>query len=189
MDIDCPKPCLRPPKNISFFINVVLHMFILLVIISSFFFFYVSKIAGDKFKEELENIINEKLPDALANADKNKILKTALNSIDLDRITSYYQNKPDKASAIQNNWLIRVTIVALVCLFITIILTMIILKYSCQQKAPFGHIVKENIILFFFVGLIEIVFFLQIARYFIPTKPSLMMQSIIDSVKANFRPS
>lgn len=192
MDVDCslnPNKCLRPPKNISFFINVVLHMFILLVIISSFFFFYVTRLTTDKFQQELDDIITTNLPPAIVNADKQKLLKIALSTINMDRVVEYYKNKTDKATTIQNKWLIRVTLVAIVSLLFTIILTIVILKFSCQQRAPFFHIIKENIILFFFVGIIEITFFLQIARYFVPTQPSLMMKSLIDALKANFRPN
>ena len=175
-----------PPKNVSFFINTTLHMFILLVIISGFFFFYVSKLSRDKFKQELEDIINTYLPEAIQNADTTGALKLALKTIGMDRVVAYYQNKTDKATEIQNTWLVRVTLVAIACLFFTIVLTIVLLKYSCQQKAPFWHIIRENIILFTFVGLIEITFFLEIARYFVPTEPSLMMQSLIDALKKDF---
>ena len=46
--------CKRPPKNTSFFINIILHTAILLTIVSSLFFFYVSKLSRDKFQDELE---------------------------------------------------------------------------------------------------------------------------------------
>lgn len=192
MYVDCspidPHNCFRPPKNISFFINVVLHMFILLVIISSFFFFYVSKLSSDKFKAELDDLISTHLPPFLKDADKDGALKTALNAIDMDHVVNYYKNKTAKATTIQNNWLVNVTLLAIGCLLFTIVLTIVILKFSCKQKAPFSYIIKENIILFFFVGAVEVLFFLEIARYFVPVEPSFMMQTIITSLKNNFKP-
>lgn len=184
---DCVGGICKAPKNMSFFINVVIHMFILLCIISAFFFFYVSRLSSEIFKNELDDIITDHLQQSLQNADKTKMLKSALNSVDLDRITVYYQNHTDKASEIQNKWLERVTIVALGCLLFTIVLSIVILKFSCKQKAPIGSIVRENIILFMFVGFVEVTFFLFIAKKYIPTKPSLMMQAIIDSVKKSFK--
>ena len=174
-------------KNMNFFINVVLHMFILLCIISAFFFFYVSKLSSEVFKNELDDIITNHLQQSLRNADKNNVIKNTLNNVDLNRYVSYYQNRTDRASEIQNTWLERVTLVALACLLFTIILSIVILKFSCQQSTPFTSILKENIILFLFVGVVEVSFFIFIARKYIPTKPSLMMQTIIDSVKKSFR--
>jgi flagellar biosynthesis/type III secretory pathway M-ring protein FliF/YscJ len=181
--------CERPPKNVSFFVNAVLHVLILLVIVSTFYFAFVEKLSREKFQEELEDLINTNLGPALINGDKDGALKTALQGLNMDHIVSYYQNKTDKAMQIQNRWLFRVVIMAILFLVVTIVLTVYILKISCHQCAPFSHILKENLLLFMFVGFVEVTFFLMIARKFVPTQPSLMMQSIVDSLKANFKSS
>jgi hypothetical protein len=178
--------CARPPKNTSFFINVVIHIAILLTIVSSFFFFYVSKLSRDKFKDELEDLINQNLSPAIQKADSNGVIKETLKQLDLNRITKYYKNKTDTAMSIQNKWLFRVTLLAIVMLVFTVILSVIILRQACGQCAPFTQILKENIILFTFVGFMEVSFFLTVARNFVPSKPSLMMSTIVESLKANF---
>jgi hypothetical protein len=179
--------CQRPPKNVSFFVNAVLHILILLVIVSTFYFVFVEKLSKEKFQDELEDLINTNLGPALVNADKDGAFKLALQNINIDHIVNYYQNKTDKAMTIQNRWLKRVVVMAIVFLIVTIILTIYILKISCHQCAPFSHILKENILLFMFVGVVEVTFFMTIARKFVPTEPSLMMRSIVDSLKNNFK--
>lgn len=178
--------CTRPPQNTSFFINAVLHIVILLTIVSSFFFFYVSKLSQDKFKHELKNIINENLGETLRTSDKTGTLKEGLKNIDLTRVIAYYKDKEDEVMKVQNQWLFRVTVICILALFVTVILSIAILRQSCNQCAPMSHILKENIILFAFIGIVEVTFFMKVASKYVPTKPSLMMQSIVDSLKANF---
>lgn len=179
--------CQRPPKNVSFFINSVVHVVILLTIVSTFFFFFVSKLSRDKFKEELEDLVNQNLSPAIQKADSAGVLKAALQRLDLTQITNYYQNKTDEAMKIQNRWLFRVTVLSIMMLIFTLVLSVVILKQSCGQCTPLSHILKENLILFAFVAVVEVSFFLVVARKFVPTQPSLMMKAMVDSLKANFQ--
>lgn len=179
--------CTRPPRNVNFFINALLHMVILLTIVSAFYFAFVSKLSQQKFREELTDLIASNLGPALQSADKNGALKDILKTLNMDRITQYYQNKSDRAITIQNRWLFRLTLISILFVIFTIVLSIYILKISCHQCAPFSHILKENLVLFFFVGIVEVSFFLFIARKFVPTRPSLMMKSIIDSLKNKFK--
>jgi hypothetical protein len=45
------------------------------------------------------------------------------------------------------------------------------------------YVLLENIITFIFVGIIEVVFFLNVALKFVPSPPSLIFTSIIDNLK------
>lgn len=172
-----------PPDKVIFFTNVVLHILILLIIISSFYFFYVSKLSSDKFKSELTDLINNNLEPALQKAD-NGTLKSILSQLDINNVKEYYKNKTDASAQAQNTWLKRCTALIIIVLLLTIILTYYILKQSCNQSTPMKKLLKENLILFFFVGLIEITFFMLIAKKFVPTKPSLMMETMISSLQA-----
>ena len=49
------------------------------------------------------------------------------------------------------------------------------------------HILLENVLTFIFVGIIEIIFFLNIALKFIPAPPSLIFTSLIDNLKLNIQ--
>jgi hypothetical protein len=48
-----------------------------------------------------------------------------------------------------------------------------------------GYILLENIITFIFVGIIEIIFFYNIALKFIPTPPSLLLTTLLSKIKYN----
>ena len=51
----------------------------------------------------------------------------------------------------------------------------------------FKYILLENTITFIFVGIVEIIFFLNIALKFIPVPPSLIFKSLIESLKKNLQ--
>jgi hypothetical protein len=176
--------CGKSPKPVNFFINAIVHVFILLTIISAFFFIYVSQLASSKFHDELEDVMNDNLEPALQNADKKGYIKNILKGINLSQAAQYF-NKENEATTIQNRWLMQATIGIIIMLMLTMIIVLFITKLFCK-KIPFGSILRENIILFALIGSVEIIFFLYIAKNFIPTKPSLVMQTVVNSLKTNF---
>lgn len=176
--------CGKSPKQVNFFINAIVHVFILLTIISAFFFIYVSQLARNKFHDELSDVMNDNLAPALENADKNGYIKKILQGINLTPAAQYY-NTENEATTIENRWLMQATIGIIIMLMLTMIIALFITKLFCK-KIPFGSILRENIILFALVGTVEIVFFLYIAKNFIPTKPSLVMETVVNSLKTNF---
>ena len=178
--------CHKPPKNVNFFINAIIHVFILLTIISVFFFVYVSQLAKDKFRTELSDVVDDNLVPALEGADKDKIIKNLLKNIDptLSQAANYY-NRENDTTKLENKWLMGSTIAIIVGLIIMTIAILVILKIFCR-KIPFGMILRENALLFTLIGTVEILFFLYIAKNFIPTKPTLIMETVITSLKNNF---
>ena len=175
--------CKRPPANVTFFINVIIHVFILLMIVSGFFFIYVSQLAKDKFRGELSDVISENLGDALRGADSDGYIKNVLGRVDLQKFKDYY-DRPDPAAATENIWLFRTTVMIVIVLVLLLVIVVVLVKLFCR-RIPFGSVLVENLVLFTLVGAVEICFFLFIARNFVPTKPSLIVQTTIESVKEN----
>jgi hypothetical protein len=176
--------CNKSPKGVNFFINGIVHVFILLTIISAFFFIYVSQLATKKFHNELTDVMNNNIDPALKNADKNQIIKKILQGMNLSQQANYFK-KDSETTTIQNKWLMQATIGIIIMLILTMIIVLFITSLFCR-KIPFGTILRENIILFALIGAVEIVFFLYIAKNFIPTKPSLVMETVVNSLKTGF---
>jgi hypothetical protein len=176
--------CGKSPKHVNFFINAIVHVFILLTIISAFFFVYVSQLATSKFHNELADVMNNNLGPTLKNADKDQYLKKILKGMNLSQAAQYF-NTENEATTIENKWLMQATIGIIIMLILSMIVVLFITKLFCK-KIPFGAILRENIILFMLIGGVEIVFFLFIAKNFVPTKPSLVMETVVSSLKRNF---
>jgi hypothetical protein len=176
--------CKKSPSHINFFINGILHVFILLTILSLFYFIYISNLSRERFHQELGNVINDNLAPAIEKADKDGTIKNTLKKLDLQTMENYY-NKDSETTTLENSWLKKSTFGVLTMVLIFLFTVIIIVKSFCK-KIPLVSILKENIIMFTLIGLVEVCFFLFVARKYVPTKPSLVMQSCIDSLKKNF---
>lgn len=106
----------------------------------------------------------------------------SLNGDLVDKLRKSYE-KVDKTVETHNNWLFNSIIITNVSLFIFVTMLIVILLYQCEQCIPIKHILLENAVTFFFVGIIEYFFFTKIAVKYIPSKPSLIVNSFFDSVE------
>jgi hypothetical protein len=174
--------CSRPSFNTNFVLNATIHILILLSIVSGFFFFYVSGLSQEKYQSEIKKAIEENLIPQLEKIDTSGTLKSTLQKLDLEKLSEYYALP---SSSKNNWWLSRVTALALLMLLISVIGMSLILQQSCNQCPPLWDIIKENIYLFTLVGMVEVGFFMMIARKFVPTKPSLMISSVVKSIQKN----
>jgi hypothetical protein len=55
--------------------------------------------------------------------------------------------------------------------------------FDCHKTVDITSILKENIVLFIFVGITEYIFFTNIAIKYISTKPSLLVNTMINTLK------
>lgn len=177
--------CRPDSKNMNFFVNSILHVLILLTILATFFFAYVSNLSKDKFHDELQDAFKNDLIPELEKADSKGILKRFLQKIDLNKVSEYY-DKPNQATILQNNWLFGTVIASIGIFFLILMVILGLFKYFFYN-IPIMSILWENIILFLLVGCIEISFFLFIGKNYIPIKPSLIPNTIINKVKKEFK--
>ena len=116
-------------------------------------------------------------------------LHTALVGIDksqvFDTMIDYY-DRPDEANVYRNRTPILSAIIVLISLSMGFLAIWAVLKVSCRKRIPVGQILLENILLFGFIGIIEYVFFQEIATKYIPTKPSFLIDQTLQSLKDKF---
>jgi hypothetical protein len=178
--------CYKPPKIANLMLNGFVHVLILLTIIATFFFLYVSNLAKNKFHNEIKSVLDDNLQNILEKTDKNKNLKKILIQLNpvIQKASAFY-NKNTNNTNTENEWLMKSTIFFILFILMIIIIVLFIIKLFCQ-KIPFTIIIKENIILFTLIGTVEILFFMYIAKNFIPTKPSLVINTVLNSLKNSF---
>jgi hypothetical protein len=146
------------------------------------------------FENEITNEINNSVKSMTSNIsaeDKQKVSSFVNQTANKDGQTVLdlgidRYSKPSELVAEHNNWVkISAISVILVILFFLIII-IFVLSYSCNKCTGISSIIKENIITFMFVGIVEYLFFTQIAFKYVPAPPSTMVTTIIDTFKKTF---
>lgn len=175
--------CKITPTSITLIISIIVHILILLVIISTFYFLFVSRIAKKSFQNEIKHSVDDNLIPSIKKSDVNGQFKKILKDSNLEILKEHFKLETD-VTKVQNDWLVKANYGVLFGILLLLIVTIFILYFSCG-KVPYNTIMLENSILFFLIAIVEVVFFLYIGSKFIPTKPSLIMKTFIESVEKN----
>lgn len=168
-------------------LDVMIHMVILFTFLSLFFFMYASKAATHAFQEEIGNNLEKALTQIL-DKNRNQVLPS-INGIRPALLQWQNLYSSPQPYSIERNKLIKFSsifiILLLLCAIISIILTA---RIECGKNFDVWHIIIENAIVFIFIGIVEYWFFTNIAMKFIPTSPSLMVNTMIETVKDELNP-
>jgi hypothetical protein len=182
------EKCVRPNTYTPIAINIAIHVVILFTILSVFFMMYVSKISTEALNGELKDAIDKGLDTLISNIpeDSREKVISYVKKLPLDGFKRYYTGV-DPFVAMYNKWLFRTNIILIISMMLAVTMGVGLLIYSCQQCIDIKHIIKENIITFIFVGIIEYVFFTKVAIKYIPSLPSTIITSAINSLKNNIK--
>jgi hypothetical protein len=168
---------------IGIFINIIIHMCILFVFLSLFFFFYISKKEQEKLNQEVD-ILSEKIPSILSSIeknDKNHIIQWDLIKKNTEKEKSINDIDIDKYIEKNNKNLKYLSII--------IAITMLLLSFSVyfynrnNSNLNIFYIIKENIIIFLFIGTIEFMFFKYVASKYSPIYPVDISLTISNRIK------
>lgn len=163
--------------------NISVHVAILLLILSLFFMFYVSKISSAAINKEVGDDINKFLgPVIQKQVGSNPYVANLINKIPFDKVQTFYSG-PDFVSTLNNSWLFKLIIFINVAIILAIIYTVFLLRNACGICIPVKDILITNAVIFFFIGIVEYLFFTHIAVKFIPVKPSVIINAFIDDTK------
>jgi len=175
--------CKIAPKSISLIISILLHILILLVIISTFYFLFIAKVAKKSFQNEIKHAVDDNLIPSIRKSDTNGQIKKILKDSNLETIKEHFKLQSDVTN-LQNDWLLKTNYGVIIGILLLLIVSVFILYFSCG-KVPYITILLENTVLFCFIAVVEVVFFLYIGSKFIPTKPSLLMKTFVESLEKN----
>lgn len=176
--------CLIPKPPSTFALNIIIHVAILFLFLSAFFILYVSHIEKQAFDRELEADIGRNLHSAFSKLDpqyQSQVIGL-ISLLPFDALENLY-DRPSAAVTVNNKWLFRVIILINVALLVLIIISIIIMTYSCERCISLRDILIENAIIFSAVGVIEYLFFTHVAIKYIPVKPSTMITAFIEDLK------
>jgi hypothetical protein len=146
--------------------------------------------------DDLVNTVSNKtnLPEQTINnissIDSQKLTDMAnlyAKNFDLKYYTDIF-SKPDINRENINAIVFKNLIFVNVLIFVILILfTIIMVKSDILTYTQMSHVLLENCITFFFVAIIEVLFFTNIASKFIPALPSTIFTSLLTSLKNNYK--
>lgn len=180
-------------KHANDIINILLHIIILFIFLSLFFFKYISKITEESVQKALNNIIKKEVPIILDNINNlnSKLNKNKnLNILDWNNIynlsNNLYKKSDKKIPEIleNNNKLKKYSIIISSVLIVLWFVLLIYFKYN-NINIHLTSILRDNLILFLFIGIIEFLFFKNIASHYIPVEPDFVAITILDRIKTN----
>lgn len=171
--------CNKKYRTDEWIIDIYIHIIILLIILSIAFWKIISKTEVKSIQGEVKNQISNVLSKNVATGQT----KTAMSSIPYDKLLKIYNGKPSKNIEDHNNSLLRLNITIICVLIITFVILWTVLSINCGKCIPVGKIFIENIGLFVLIGVIEVLFFINIASKYVPVKPSFMVNTVLNHFK------
>ena len=186
-----PK-CRNHDYTVQFSINILVHISFLIFILTMVFSFYTENIMTESINNQVNNIINENFDkyydNSIKSEETNQIdnLKTLskIANLDLNKYTEILKNlfKSNDTRDSQNSLIKRNLYIFSGLLLFTVLVSFSISKALCS-KINLGELLLENFIIFFFVGIIELLFFKFIILKYVPVYPSHVKNIVLDELK------
>ena len=182
--------CNNQSELYPFGINVMLHIVILMTILSLFFVLIASPQSRSSLEHELNKFINESI-----NVNINKLTPKQKNKLKEATKKPYFQNlmklyeTPDRTVKTHNEWLFKLLLFTNIFMLVIPVMVIAILTLSCSKCIPVNKIILVNLITFACVGVVEYLFFTNVALKYVPTPPSTLVNAFYKNIKSNFKPN
>ena len=163
--------------NLSLFMNGTLHFFILFIILNILFWVVITKVSKEAIYNEVTHNLEEPMIILLNKLTPGQ--KSLVANLPYDELKIMY--KETNSTVVNNNKLLKLLSIAIIIILFLFVITYALFYTKHRGEQPsFFHLLSENLYIFLFVGLIEIIFFLTIAVNFIPSLPSHILKSSKD---------
>jgi hypothetical protein len=167
-----------PIENKSFVINMLVHSLLVFLLLTVFFWTYASKLITRSLNGQVDRVCSVAKKN-LNESENGEKIRVELRKHKPD--PKLYEGK-DKETESINRGLFNMNILILLIFLLFIVALYAYYKHR-GMRVDLKHIIVENILLLFFIALIEIWFFTKVARRFIPATPEYMMSETIDAIQ------
>jgi hypothetical protein len=171
-------------NRIDLVADLGVHFLILFIFLTSFFLLYVSKLEQENLNSQLNTIIEKNLGDVVrTNKYKFKeVFGDIIDEIPYEKLKRQYKTADDYQQ-LNNDWLKKSLFITNLFLFLIITFSILLIKKICNIDLDVKHILKINLFTFIGIGIVEYLFFTHVALKYIPTSPSLIVESILNNTK------
>lgn len=178
-------------SSASYNINITLHVLILFTFLTIFFFTFLSKVEVENVNNVMSKLVGDQTKNTLdfikSNSSKIPISKDELSNVANNMEKS--SKVPIKSISDNNKKLKKISIIMISCIFLLLVGMIIYYKVYKKYDIGFSHILIENLIIFSFAGIIEYLFFTNVAVKYVPVTPDVATSSILDGIKDKFNNS
>lgn len=175
--------CKQPKKYLLFGIDIVIHIVILFSIISMFFMFVISKKETNAINNQISENANNAIDKIINNFDKNTLSELQiLGKTDfIQKMKSKYE-KENLYVKTHNKWLFKTIWYTNGVLITTSLIVILLLMYQCNTCINIKEILLTNIVTFLFIGTLEVLFFMNVGKKYIPSNPSVVVNTFFDEI-------
>lgn len=169
---------------VDFAANISVHVLFLFTILSVLFIKIISKLETQTINDELSNIISESVENNFdkLNPEQKFLIHEGIKQIDFKNVIKLY-DREDTARRLNNDGIYKSIYITIALLAAILIIILLISKKLCNN-VPISFILKENIIIFIGVGIVEYMFFKHIILKYVPVKPSFMMDYMVKKIQS-----
>jgi hypothetical protein len=175
--------CTESSPRVTLAFNIMIHMCILFVVLSGIYFFFIKDISTGHYKDQVNTIAEDNLARVYYNLDPSakEYLTIFFDSGITNRYETYIEESGNTIKQ-HNIWVQNICFSIIGILVFMIIGVYAIFRYA-RICIPIQHLLIENAVTFLFVGLVEVYFFLKVVIKYVPIAPSLLNQTIAETLK------
>lgn len=168
-------------------VNISLHIFILFTFLTIFYFLFASKLAANTINNQMGKVVNEEVENILNQTDKwSEKLNIEINWKEVKIITDKIseESKDDRREILNKNKNLRILgIMTISGLFVVTLMMYLYFKFVKKYDINLRGIIRENLIIFSIIGVMEFLFFTKIVSNYIPVTPDFVAINILDRIK------
>lgn len=172
----------------KYFLNIAIHVTILFTILGNLFILYISNISSKSLNNHLISIVNKSFKDSnntLENYIKSNNLNTNnyINNFDYNYYKKLYSQQDTTRQLVNQQVINKIIHVNILLIIITILFSITLLLTKNINYEDIKDLLFENFISFTIIGIIEYLFFTNIALNYIPTPPSQILKNLVTNLQ------
>ncbi len=174
----------RFSQPLSFSINLLCHVFILLTFLTIFFFKYIAGLTESHIDSEMQSLVQEQTDQLLTLVDEKdtrKLIRWDFVSVYADKMI--FESKDNLSFITENNKNLYDNSMCALLMMGLVIVVLVAYFVFRGVNLRLKFILMENLVIFAFVGMIEIYFFMNIASKYIPVLPDDAIKSAFSRIK------
>jgi len=175
----------------KYFLNIAIHVTILFTILGNLFILYISKLSSESLNNHLISTVDASFKDTSktienyikSNNLNNNNVSNYINNIDYNYYKKLYATQDTTRQLVNQQVVNKIIHVNILLIIITILFSITLLITKNINYEDIKDLLFENVISFTIIGIIEYLFFTNIALYYVPTPPSHILKNLFTNLQ------